>query len=242
VNHAKSRTHPEIHIRAIRGWPATQGMEAPELTLSPREKAELARFAELIEYKTKGSRIFLQGEPADCLYVLAGGVVRVYRILANGDRQILAFHWPGDLFGLAEHHKFLNSAEAIVPCALYRLRLSKLAAFLRANPNLQEAFLVKAFHELRNTQRQLIVMGRLDIPRRLAAFLLDCSGHEQYYQASKHTLNVPITRYDIADYLGASAETVSRAFGRLEKNGLIKRGIAKSVILNTRQMKAFIGL
>ncbi len=241
MSHAKSRTRPEIHIRAVRGWPTVHGWEAPELTLSPREKAELARFAELVKYKTKGSRIFLQGEPADCLYVLAEGVVRVYTVLANGDRQILAFHWPGDLFGLAERHNFVSSAEAIVPCAVYRLPLSKLAAFLEANPNLQEAFLVKAFHELRNTQRQLIVMGRFDIPHRLAAFLLDCSGHEQYYQASKHTLNVPITRYDIADYLGASAETVSRAFGYLEERGLIRRGIARSVVLDTKRLKAFIG-
>ena len=241
MNHAKGSTRPEIHIRAIRGWPTAHGKEAPELALSPTEKAELARYAERITYKTKGSRIFLQGEVANCLYVLAAGLVRIYTLLPNGDRQILAFHWPGDLFGLAEHRKFASSAEAITPCTVYRLPLSRLAAFLQANPNLQEAFLVKAFHELRNTQRQLIVMGRFDVPHRLAAFLLDCSGHERYYHASTQTLEIPITRYDIADYLGASAETVSRAFGQLEKNRLIGR-VGKAVVLDTKRMKAFIGL
>jgi CRP-like cAMP-binding protein len=241
VNQNKRHIRPDIHIRGVRGWPSAHGMEAPELALSPTEKAGLAKFAELIEYKTKGSPIFRQGDPAHYLYVLADGVVRTFTVLANGERQILAFHWPGDLFGLAEHNKFVNSAEAIVPCAVYRLPLSKLAAFLQANPNLQEAFLVKAFHELRNTQRQLIVMGRLNVPHRLAAFLLDCSGHEQYYQASRHTLSVPITRYDIADYLGASAETVSRAFGQLEKGRFIRRGVAKSIVLDTKRIKAFIG-
>ena len=94
----------------------------------------------------------------------ADGVVRVYHTLRNGERQILAFHWPGDLFGLAEHGKYVNSADTIAPSRVYRFPVSKLERFLLKNSNIQDAFLVKAVHDLRNTQRQLIVMGRFNTP------------------------------------------------------------------------------
>jgi CRP-like cAMP-binding protein len=229
-----------IHIRAVRGWPASHGQEAPELVLTSAHKTELARFGEVVEYKTKGARIFLQGTPADFLYLLTEGVVRAYHILANGERQILAFLWPGDLFGLAEHGAFVNSAETVTPCVVHRFPLDRLETFLLTNPSLQESFLVKAVHDLRNTQRQIIVMGRFDVQHRLAAFLLDCSGHEHYFSLSRKMLTLPMSRYDIADYLGTSAETVTRAFGQLEENGLIQRSRARAIVLKPSRLRSYV--
>jgi len=234
-----ARSPADLKIRAVRGWPARHGAEAPHLALTAAERAELARLAEVIEYRSRGSQIFLQGAPAGFIHLLAEGVVRSYHMLPNGERQILAFHWPGDLFGLAENDRFVNSAETVLPSVVYRFAVPRLSAFLRANPALQEGFLVKAMHDLRNTQRQLIVMGRFDIARRLAAFLLDCSGHETYYNPGKHLLTLPMNRYDIADYLGTSVESISRSFGRLEKDGLLRRQGAE-VELKPAKLKALV--
>ena len=196
--------------------------------------------AQIIDFRTVGSGIFSQDDPAAFTYLNADGVIRVYHTLHNGERQILAFHWPGDVFGLAEHGKYVNSAEIIASSRVYRFPIRKLEHFLLKNPNIQDAFLVKAVHDLRNTQRQLIVMGRFDTPRRVAVFLLDCSAHDTYFDQSKQILTLPMSRYDIADYLGTSAETVTRAVARLEAGGLLHRVTPRNLELKLEQLKAFV--
>jgi CRP-like cAMP-binding protein len=233
-------SHADIRIRAARGWPREHGEEAPDLALTASDKAELGRVAQIIDFRTVGSEIFSQGDDASFVYLLADGVVRIYHTLRNGERQILAFHWPGDLFGLAEHGKYVNSAEIIASSRVYRFPVRKLERFLLKNPNVQDAFLVKAVHDLRNTQRQVIVMGRFSIPRRLAVFLVDCSAHERYFDQSNQILTVPMSRYDIADYLGTSAETVTRALARLESQGMIHRVTPRDLKLELVQLKTFI--
>src|SRR5579864_8692001 len=230
----------DIRIRATRGFPREHGEEAPDLALTASEKAELRRVAQIIDFRTVGSEIFSQGYDAAFTYLLADGLVRIYHTLHNGERQILAFHWPGDLFGLADHGKYVNSGETIASSRVYRFQVRKLERFLLKNPNIQDAFLVKAVYDLRNAQRQLIVMGQFNIPRRLAVFLVDCSSHEHYFDQSKQILTLPMSRYDIADYLGTSAETVTRALARLEGEGMLHRITARDLKLKLDQLKAFI--
>jgi CRP-like cAMP-binding protein len=235
-----TRGHADLQIRAVRSWPREHSKQAAHLTLSAADKIELGRLAQIVEYKTAGSLIFSQGSEAAYLYLLVSGVVRTYHVLNNGERQVLAFHWPGDLFGLAENGKYLDSSETIASSKVYRFPVGELEQFLLMNPNIQEIFLVKAVHDLRNTQRQLIVMGRFDIPRRLAAFLLDCSAHEHYFDHRTNILTLPMNRYDIADYLGTSAETVTRALSRLESEGMVRRVTARKIELMPGTLKAFV--
>jgi CRP-like cAMP-binding protein len=235
-----SREHSEIRIRATRGWPRSHGEDGPHLEISASQRADLARLAEVIEYKTAGSKIFSQGGEAAFIYLLVDGLTRICHTHHNGDRQILAFHWPGDLFGLEEHGKYLNSAETITKATVNRFPVKKLEAFLLENPLVQEGFLVKAMHDLRRSQRQLLVMGRYDIPHRLAAFLLDCSAHGHYFDRAAQVLTLPMSRYDIADYLGTSAETITRAFGRLESEGTLRRLTARRLEMKTPELKAVI--
>lgn len=237
-----SRERPEIRIRATCGWPCPHGEEGPHLKLSSSQRADLARLAEVIEYKTAGSKIFSQGDEAAFTYLLVDGLTRICHTLHNGDRQILAFHWPGDLFGLAEHLKYINSAETVTKATVNRFPIKKLEEFLIENPLVQELFLVKALYDLRLAQRQLLVMGRYDIPCRLAAFLLDCSAHECYFDRASQVLTLAMSRYDIADYLGTSAETITRAFGRLESKGALRRLTSRTLELKRSQLEAIIKL
>ncbi|MGT2467645.1 helix-turn-helix domain-containing protein (plasmid) [Mesorhizobium atlanticum] len=85
-------------------------------------------------------------------------------------------------------------------------------------------------------------MGRFDVARRLAVFLLDCSGHENYFDSSTRILTLPMSRYDIADYLGTSAESVTRAIASLEERGLIRRITARAIEIRQTDIKAFADL
>ncbi len=234
--------HPDIRIRAVKPWAPEHSEEASHLILPAPDKAELARLAELIEYKTAGSQILFQGHSASFLYLLADGVVQGSHMLSNGERQILAFYWPGDLFGLAENSIYVNSAQAVTRCTVFRFPIRKLEKFLLENPKIQHGFFIKAVHDLRSAQRRIITLGRFDIPKRLAVFLLDCSKHERYFDSASQTLTVPMTRYDIADYLGTSAESVTRALAQLERMDLLQRRTAHKLELRTDALKAFTGL
>ena len=240
--HFGNPNHAAIRIRAGQSWPSDHGTEAPHIPMTPAEKAELSRIGQVIDYHTSGSLLFSQGEDALYYYLLTDGIVETYFSLRNGERQILAFHWPGDLIGLSELGRYVGSAATVAPSRLYRFSVGELSRSLRANPEIQNGFLVKAIHDLRNAQRQLIVMGRLDITHRLAAFLLDCSAHEHYYDANTNLLTLAMTRFDIADYLGTSAETVTRAMGQLQRNGLIKRLRPRDIKIDRPGLRAFVDL
>jgi CRP-like cAMP-binding protein len=233
------REHPDIRIRAVNAWAPEHGREAPHLPLSAAEKAELGRLAEVIEYRTAGSQVVLQGQEANFLYLLADGVVQASCTVNDGERQVLAFYWPGDLFGLAERGVYVNSATALTPCRVYRFPVRKIEPFFLEHPRVQYSFFTKAVHDLRSAQRQLIAMGRFSVVRRLAIFLFDCSGHDHYFDAATQVLTLPMTRYDIADYLGTSAESATRAFGELERRGLIHRLTARTLELKLAELKTF---
>lgn len=157
--------------------------------------------------------------------------------MANGERQVIAFYWPGDLFGLTEAGRYVNAVKAITPCRVYRFPIQRLETFLVENPKIQHRFFIKAVHDLRCGQRQLVAMGRFDITRRMATFLLDCSGHEKYFDHSNQLLSLPMSRYDIADYLGTSHESVTRALAVLEGKSLLRRISPRQIELNTPALR-----
>ncbi len=233
------RIRRDLQIRAVRQWSAERGREAAPLVLSPAEKQELARLAELIEFRTPGSQILAEGRAAEYLYLLSDGIVQSSRTTNGGDRQIIAFYWPGDLFGIAEAGIYVNTAEAVTACTVYRFPARPLEQLMLANPNIQHEFFVKAVHDLRSSQRHVVVLGRLNIARRLACFLLDCAGHEHYFDAASAVLTLPMTRYDIADYLGTSAESITRAFAEIERKGLIRRLSPRSLELQLPALRGF---
>ncbi|MEX6506089.1 Crp/Fnr family transcriptional regulator [Jiella sp. M17.18] len=233
------KSQHDLKIRAVGSLPPAPGQRRAVLPLSGAERAELSRLAEIVEYRTPGSQILGEGEPGRFLFLLADGLVRTHVTLNDGERQILAFYWPGDLFGLAEEGTYVATAEAVTPATVYRFPYHDLQQFLTTNPSLQYGFLVKAMHEWRSAQRQLIVMGRFDVAKRLAIFLLDCSAHEQFFSGEDGLLTLPMTRYDIADYLGTSAESVTRALARLEDEGLLKRLSARQLRLDREKLRAY---
>jgi CRP-like cAMP-binding protein len=209
--------------------------------LSPSQQTELGAIATVLEFRTAGAPIYSEGEDAHFLYTIESGVIRISRHLEDGGRQVLAFMWPSDLFGLAERGHYVNSAETLTAAIVYRFPLQKLRRLLLREPQLQLHFLIKAAHELRAAQRQIIILGQRDTYRRLASFLLDSCQQATFFDAVSRILTLPMSRFDIADYLGTSPETVARAFARLEHEGLIKRLAPRSIKLrDMRRMSSLV--
>jgi CRP-like cAMP-binding protein len=199
--------------------------------LSPAEQVKLATIATLLEYQTGGVAIYSEGEDAHFLYLIDSGIVRISRHMPNGDRPVLGFMWPGDLFGIAEDGHYVNSAESLSASAIFRFPLERLRRLLLSEPLLQLHMFTKVAHELRNAQRQIIVLGQLNNVKRLASFLLDCRQHVELFESRTRRLILPMSRFDIADYLGTSPESVARAFATLERGGFLRRTSPRSVEL-----------
>lgn len=212
------------------------------VAFSPEDIVGLSSLAKPVVFESPKMPIFHQGDVASSVYVLVEGIVQVSRVLPDGERHVVAFHWPGDLFGMEQEGHFTDQAETLTPCTIYQMSAEKLHEFLLTSPGLQQKILVHAVQKLREAQRQVIVVGRLDTHRALAAFLLDCTNHTKYFDAQKAVLTLPMSRADIADYLGTAAESVTRALGRLESEGLIRRVTMRELELNLSALQDLVNL
>ncbi|MFC3208981.1 MAG: helix-turn-helix domain-containing protein [Mesorhizobium sp.] len=157
-----------------------------------------------------GSEIYAQGDLCASLYQVEFGAVRIYRLLSDGRRQISAFHLAGEMFGFEadkNHHFF---AEAI--CSTGIRILSPSASHVVAE------LLPMALQSLVRAQEQLLVLGRQNAVERVAAFFLEMSER----QGGLRQVELPMSRLDIADYLGLTIETVSRVFSKLKSKGVIR--------------------
>ncbi len=168
-------------------------------------------------YKS-GREIYAEGDAVEKCYQVATGAVRVYRLLSDGRRQVVSFHLAGEMFGFeagAEHRFF---AQAITE--------TRLAVFgRRPMQEYSRELLALALTGLARAQEHLLVIGRQCAVERIAAFLLDLSNR----QGGIRQLRLPMSRQDIADYLGLTIETVSRVMTKLKDRSVIALRDARTV-------------
>lgn len=194
-----------------------------ENLLPRRQQTRLGTIATVLEYQRGNSTIFSEGEDAHFVYSVAAGVVRLSRHTASGRRQILALMLPGDLFGMPEEGIYVNTAETVSPATLYRVPWQKLHDILVQEQEMQNSLLLRLAYDLRQAQKRIIMLGQYNITQRLAAFLVDLSQYPDFYNKRTRRLRLPITRYDLADYLGSASETVIRVFSKLEAKKVVRR-------------------
>jgi CRP-like cAMP-binding protein len=191
--------------------------------LTDRQREELARISTRLRLPPR-TRIYEEGGPAQSIFLVAEGIVKSYRELRSGRRVVANFLFERDLFGLAENGRYVNATQAITRALVYRLPVDELTVLLRHDPDMQFEFLMKVTHELREAQRRAILINRRDAPGRLAMFLALMLDQQQQRdpEAPPRECALPMSRADIAAFLGLSAESVSRASAALEKRGLVK--------------------
>ncbi len=163
-----------------------------------------------------------EGEPANYLFNLTGGAVKLYKLLPDGRRQITGFLFEGDFLGIAMNEKYAYSAEAVGPVSLCRFSRRKLEALLDEFPKLEKRLLGMASNELVQAQDQILLLGRKTAQEKIVSFLLNLSGRAVKRGAPASPVLLPMRRADIADYLGLTTETVSRSITKLKSAGRVR--------------------
>jgi CRP/FNR family transcriptional regulator len=176
-----------------------------------------------------GQTIVVEGDPLrHCYRVLRGGV-RLYKAIADGRRQVIDFLVAGDSFGLIGRRRYPYSVEAILPTTLARHTRTHVDGAIRSHPEVAQRLFELACEELERAQRQMLLLGRKSADEKMASFLLGLA--ERLGKGAHDTLHLPMSRQDMADYLGLTIETVSRTFSRLRKDGLIELSTPHDVVL-----------
>ena len=175
--------------------------------------------------RAAGETIFFEGDIATHVYNLTAGVLRLSKLLPDGRRQIAGFLFPGDFLGITMEDEHAFTAEAISPSTLCQFSRARFDAFVDTHPHLERRLYAIAAHELAAARQQVVLLGRKSAAERVASFLLmldarrtSASGGEQL----DDDITLPMSRTDIADYLGLRIETVSRELSALKTSRLIR--------------------
>lgn len=180
------------------------------------------RFARNIE-------IYGEGEPAEYLHQVISGAVRTYRMLDDGRRQIGAFYLPGDVFGVEAGEVHLSSAEAICDAQVLVIKRSAVMARAEHERDLAKQLWTLTVRELQRVQKHSLVLIK-SAEERVAGFLLEMAGRG----SNAGAIELPMSRQDIADYLGLTIETVSRTFTQLAQSGTIALESSRRVVVRNR--------
>ena len=173
--------------------------------------------------------VYGEGEPADYVYKVVSGTVRTYKVLNDGRRQIGAFYLSGDMFGLETGPAHAFSAEAITSAKVMVIRRSAITALAARDNSVAHQLLAMTGRELARVQDHLMLLIKT-AQERVAGFLLEMADRAQ----KSSEIELPMSRQDIADYLGLTIETVSRTLTQLENSAAIALPTSRRIVLRNR--------
>jgi CRP/FNR family transcriptional regulator len=164
-----------------------------------------------------GQSLFHQGDPATRVFTLTSGTLKLYRLLADGRRQVTGFMHPGDFLGISIDDEHAFSAEALEQTQLCWFPRNRFDDFTEEHGAMERELYRMAAHELSAAQRQFVLLGRKTALERLASFLLGLAERVDGME-----VELPMSRSDIADYLGLTKETVSRVLSALKRDRIVR--------------------
>ena len=199
--------------------------------LKEEKLKEFSKISSEKKFKNK-ENIFLQQDDAKNIYNITEGNVKIYQLIDDGRIQIIGFLYPGDFFGSYKNGKYNYCAEAIGNARVCIFEQKKLDYYIENNMALAKELLNQTSHELTLAQDRMGVLGKLDATERLAKFLMNISEQRKRIGWKNNPLSLPMTRQDIADYLGLTIETVSREVSKLKTSNIVKVLSAKQIYIN----------
>jgi len=185
-----------------------------------------------LQKKAPGETVFAEGDEADSVYEVVHGMVRLYKLLPDGRRLIIGFLSAGHLLGLAPDGICVYTVEAVTAVTLCRYKRIAFERLIDEVPGFARRLLAVASHELRAAQDRMLLLGRKSATEKVASFLLLMADRQAGDDADE--VEVPMTRNDIADYLGLTIETVSRTLTKLKQDGLIARTTSARLAIQER--------
>jgi CRP/FNR family nitrogen fixation transcriptional regulator len=235
---ASATPRDEAATRAMRYIVGTQdagpiGRLGRAVPLAPPERAmvltgevgPLDIMGTLVSFQ-RGAHLYGESDPAEYLYKLANGIARGYRMTSEGRRQVVAFYVPGDLFGfeLGGDHSF--SVELVTNATVRMIRLSALPVIVALDQDLAKELRISLARELRRNQDHIRRLGQT-AQERVASFLLEIAQRVP----ENSTIELVMSRQDVADYLGLRIETISRTLAHITRIGAITISRAHSVTI-----------
>src|SRR4029453_18956986 len=178
---------------------------------------------------TRNAEIYGEGEPADYLYKVISGTVRTYKVLSDGRRQIGAFYMPGDVFGLETSDEHTFSAEAICDSKVLVIKRSTLVALAGRDTEVARQLWALTGRELSRVKDHILLLNKT-VQNGVVGFLLEMAEGA----SNNGALELPMSRQDIADYLGLTIETVSRTLTTLENAGVFEVPTSRRIVLRNR--------
>lgn len=169
-----------------------------------------------------GCRLFDEGDPAAHYFVVTDGTMMVFKEAHDGRRQITGFLYPGDMLGLNHHQRYAYSAEALGAAIVCQYPIAALNGLFREHPDMEHWLLRHCSNELASAHDQMFLLGRKNAMEKIATFLWFQMHRTRQRSADAALLELPMSRRDIADYLGLTVETVSRILTRLRRDGTIR--------------------
>lgn len=198
--------------------------------LDPEELRRLAEILQTIRVEANHT-LFSEGEAADALYNVTSGTVKLYKLLPDGRRQITGFLMTGDFLGLAVNESYAYTAETVTSGSVCKFPRRKIDALMDEFPKMQRRLFSMASNELAAAQDQMLLLGRKTAKEKICSFLLMLSQRAARRGHKENPVYVPMSRADIADYLGLTTETVSRTFTQLKTAGAISLQEGNKVLI-----------
>lgn len=229
--------HPTLSIDFGRGGVSPSPTTQPVHRDLKAELAALDQFGMVMSLKREET-LFLEGDQAKYYFKVVSGAVRSCRLLPDGRRHIGDFYLPGDFIALGQSGAYLFTAEAVTEVTLVRYVRNRVDRLIGERPQLGTCLFAMLSEDLSSAQKQMLLLGRKTALEKLASFLLTMADREG---AGDH-VGLPMTRADIADYLGLTIETVSRTLSQLKTARVIAlRGAADIHILDREHLQELAG-
>ncbi len=219
-------TESNISFRALSDSCKTCSLS--ELCL-PRglQSEELQRLDDIIKARRvvhSGDLLFKEGSENRGIYAVRSGSVKTFAMTESGEEQVLGFHLPGEIVGLAGLDQSVHncSSKALETSSICEMPLDDLEEICLQIPSLQKQLLKLISREISQDHKMLLLLAKKNSDQRVATFLLSLSGRFKLRGLSSDSFILSMSRQDIANYLGLAVETVSRILTKFSEDNIVE--------------------
>jgi CRP/FNR family transcriptional regulator len=192
-----------------------------QLAVTEAEQPEISQLGQPISFRAKAT-VFIEGEPAAAVYKLTRATAVLYKAMADGRKQIVGFALPGDFLNspFADRHSYsVDAISEVTACQFPRLRF---LSFLAAHPTSLRQMLEASLQETEAAREHMLLLGRGTAEEKFVEFIISWRARVGRKSALANLVPLPMSRRDVADYLGLTIETVSRLVTKLEREDVLR--------------------
>lgn len=186
----------------------------------------------------RGAHLYRASDPFESLFAVRTGSVKSYVLSEDGDEQVTGFYLPGEIVGMdgISTARHVSSAKALESSSVCEIPFTHLEELSSRIPSLQHHFFTLMSREIQADRELHMLLGKKSAEDRVAALLLSISARQKRRGLRADTFHLPMSRYDISNYLGLAVETVSRIFTRLQQSGAIVQNGKEITILDRNRL------